>query len=145
MKKADQNTKLMLVGEGLLQEKVCQKIKELNLQNDVILCGAISNVHEVMQAMDIFVFPSIFEGFGIVGLEAQALGLPVIASDRVPKDLQITELLSYMSLEDSSEKWAKEILKQKHTERENFHKEIISAGYSIEQTANIIGKLYQEL
>ena len=66
VKKADQNTKLMLVGEGLLQEKVCQKIKELNLQNDVILCGAISNVHEVMQAMDIFVFPSIFEGFGIV-------------------------------------------------------------------------------
>lgn len=145
VKKADQNTKLMLVGEGLLQEQVCQKIKELNLQNDVILCGAISNVHEVMQAMDFFVLPSLFEGLPLVGVEAQAAGLTVIVSDKVSKDLQITGLLSYMSLEDSSDKWAEEILKQKCTERADFHKEIISAGYSIEQTANIIGKLYQEL
>lgn len=145
VQKKDQNTKLMLVGEGLLQEQVCKKIEEMNLQDDVIFCGAISNVNEVMQAMDVFVFPSIFEGFGIVGLEAQALGLPVIASDKVPKDLQVTNLLSYMSLEDSSEKWAMEILKQKPIKREKFHNEILSAGYSIEETAKIIENLYREL
>ena len=144
LNKINKNTKLILIGDGPLKNRITRKIEMLHLEHSVILCGSISNVHEIMQAMDLFVLPSRFEGFGIVGLEAQALGLPVIASDKVPKDLKITGLVSYMSLENSADIWAVKIQEKGRIERRNYQDHIKSAGYSIVQTARIVEDLYRK-
>ena len=78
--KKEPRTKLLMVGDGVMRKEIENQIRALHLQKSVIMTGAVSNVENYMQAMDCFLVPSRFEGFGIVLLEAQAAGLPCFAS-----------------------------------------------------------------
>ncbi len=142
VQKIDKNTKLILVGEGPLKNQIINKIDSLNLQNHVIMCGVLPNVNEIMQAMDFFILPSTFEGMPLVGVEAQAAGLPVLVSDKVSRDLRITKLVSFFSLNEPAQKWARKILEYKDYERKDYQKQIKSAGFSIEETVGVIEKIY---
>lgn len=110
VKKRNADSVLLLVGGGD-SAALEAKTKQLGLQDSVILYGTTDKVECLLWAMDIFVFPSLFEGFGIVVLEAQAAGLPVLCSDRVPKEARFLPSTCAMPLEDGADKWARQVLR----------------------------------
>lgn len=93
-------SKLMLVGEGELKEKIRAQVRADGLRDDVIFVDPTNAVEQFYMAFDCFLFPSLFEGLGIVGLEAQAAGLPVLASDTLTKELNVTGAVEYLPLSD---------------------------------------------
>lgn len=126
------NSMLMLIGEGELENVIKQKVKTLGLTESVLFMGVQKNVEQLLQAMDVFVFPSKYEGLGIAAIEAQASGLPTVASDKVPKEAQITNLFSYCPLDGSVNEWAEKILKYSNLyNRKSSYEEIKNAGYDI--------------
>lgn len=94
--------------------------------------------------MNCFLFPSLFEGLGIVIIEAQAAGLPVICSEVIPQEAHITDLITVKELKESKMEWANAILKYEkiNWERENKEIDIKKAGYDINETAKWIERLY---
>lgn len=109
------NAMLMLVGVGELEEKIKQQVKEFKLEQNVIFLGARKDVNELYQAMDVFAFPSKFEGLGIVLIEAQAAGLQVIASNMVPNEVVVTQNIK--RIEFNRDKWVEEILNTREKNR----------------------------
>lgn len=106
------NSYLMLVGKGALEDLIKEKVKRNNLAEKVFFMGVRNDVYKLMQAMDVFVFPSIYEGLGIVVVEAQAASLPCLVSNNVPKEVVIyPNLIDFASLKDSPKKWAEKIMK----------------------------------
>ncbi len=105
------DAKLLLVGEGPLMDQVKEKIAAKNLQDKVIIAGSCSNMHEMYQAMDVMVFPSLYEGLSVALLEAQAMGLEIFVSDTVTPELDLTEGIHYLSLEQSPKAWSDAVLK----------------------------------
>ena len=97
--KENNNAVLLLVGDGPLEEQIKQKVKKLNLEDAVYFLGIRDDVNELMQAMDVFVFPSLYEGLGIVLIEAQASGLKCISSTKVPKEVKETVLIEFIGVE----------------------------------------------
>ena len=104
------SSRLLLIGEGEMLTKLQEKATSLGLADDVIFYGTSNAVEKLLWAMDVFVFPSIFEGLGIAVIEAQAAGLPVICSDRVPPEALVTDLTRYLPLNATAEQWAENIL-----------------------------------
>lgn len=112
------NTSLLLVGRGSLMETVRQKCEKLGIADSVVMAGAQKNPAEYLSAMDVFLFPSLYEGLGSALIEAQANGLHVITSkDVVPKDIDVTGNATFVSLKASPETWAEAI--QCHIGRNN--------------------------
>lgn len=115
----------------------------MGLKNNVIFTGIRSDIPDLLQAMDVFVFPSNFEGLGIVAVEAQAAGLKCIVSDRIPKEAFVTDLIEEVSLKQTKDIWAAEILKLNNRyERTNTYKEISEAGYDIKSSALWLENFY---
>lgn len=140
--KKNSDTILLLVGVGDLEKEIKEKVENYGLTNNVIFYGTTCNVSEIYQAIDYFVFPSYFEGLGIVVIEAQAAGLKTICSNCIPKETQITSLLKYMSLSDSPKKWAEEILLTKNYIRIDTSEEIKRHGYGMNSEIDNIKELY---
>ena len=125
---------LLLIGQGENQENIRRKVDDLNLQDKVTFTGARLDVDKLVQAMDIFVFPSRFEGLGIVLIEAQAAGLNCITSkEKVPYEVNITGNVEFVELAENPEEWAESIRKieEEHVERGNCLPLIVKAGYDI--------------
>lgn len=141
--KKNTNIKLFIVGEGELEQDLTHLIKEKGLDNYVILLGNRNDVNKLMQAFDVLLFPSLFEGLGIVAVEAQAAGLPVLVSKGVPEAAKIGEEYFYRINNYNSDKWGEKILEViKTTKRKNTQKEIINSGYDIKDTARRIRDIY---
>ncbi len=140
------NSKLLLVGAGELQDKVREMVNDLGLEQKVIFTGLRNDVFRYLQVMDVFVLPSLFEGLSVVAIEAQASGLPLVASDNMPPETGVTELYSQVSLEKSPAYWAEHILKRISLyERINRLQDIKDAGYDIYSEAKKLGDLYSKL
>lgn len=135
---------LLLVGDGNLRAEIEQKAAALGLSDDVIFTGVRSDVPDLLQAMDCFVFPSMYEGLGIVVIEAQASGLSCIVSDGVPSECAITDLVEHCPLSKGPEYWARTILKRKGILRTDRSREIIQAGYDITAKAQWLQNYYLE-
>lgn len=107
---------LLLVGNGSLRSQIERELAQLSLTDKVILTGVRPDVPRIMLgAMDAFVFPSLYEGLGLVLIEAQAAGLPCVLSDVVPEAADVVKpLLSRLSLSQSASQWADVILAQKN-------------------------------
>lgn len=133
---------LLLVGDGELRSSIEKKIKILKLVDNVILTGVRSDIPELLQAMDVFVFPSLFEGLGIVVVEAQAAGLPCIVADTIPKEAYLTDLIENLSLEDSLAIWADKILEHINHKRKDTYQEIVKCGYDIKETVKWLEEFY---
>ena len=108
--KLEPNAELALVGEGNTRESIENKCKKLGIFNHVKFLGTRSDINRVMQGFDAFIFPSYYEGLGIVMIEAQAAGLHCVMSDKVPQEVIVTSKVKTMSLEDPDAEWAKAIL-----------------------------------
>lgn len=111
------NAKLMLIGGGELREKIKTMCQEYNISDHVIFTGLQANVGPYLSAMDLFLFPSIWEGLPVSVIEAQASGLKCILSDSITKDVQLSYLVKYLPLSLGENKWAKEINKNLPTKR----------------------------
>lgn len=134
---------LLLIGTGPLEEEIRKKVNLLGLDDAVIFAGVRSDVNKILQAMDIFLFPSVFEGLGIVTVEAQAAGLHTIVSEAVPKEAFLSEVIEYVSLSAPKEEWAEKVLRyQQGYERPNTFEQLRDAGYDIESVAKEMEHFY---
>lgn len=141
--KQNRQAVLLLIGTGPLEEEIRKKVHELNLDEAVIFTGVRGDVMKMLQAMDVFLFPSVFEGLGIVTVEAQAAGLHTIVSEAVPKEAFLSELIEYVSLNAPKEEWAQQVLRYQHGyERPNTFEQLRDAGYDIESVAKEMELFY---
>lgn len=148
IKKRRPQSKLMLVGKGPLEENVRKQLAHMDLLKDTLFMGVRSDVPDLLQAMDVFVLPSLFEGLGIVNIEAQAAGLPCFASAKVvPPEVNLTDLMHFIPLEESPAYWAEYILS--HTipvqQRCDQSQAIIDAGFDIRTTAEQLNNFYMDV
>lgn len=105
----DNTAKLLLAGTGQLLGEIQKLTQEKDIDKNVIFAGESLDIPQLLSAMDCFLMPSKYEGLGIVLIEAQAAGLPCIVSDKIPRDVQITDLIYTKSLNLPPEKWASDI------------------------------------
>ncbi len=137
------DSKLLLVGTGNLLPEVQAQCNRLNIQDNVVFTGVRSDVNRILQAMDVFVLPSIYEGLGIVAVEAQAAGMPCICSDRVPEECVRTDgLVCFLSLKEAPEHWVRTILEQAHVIRTDRADEIRQNGFDIQENAKWLQAYY---
>ena len=138
VKKIVPNVKVVLVGDGPDKEKLKRKSQELGIEKDVLFTGVQKNITAWLSAFDIFAFPSLFEGLSVALLEAEAIGLPVIASEAtMPKTVEITSNFTFYSLKASPKEWAKKIIKMSEKKHRLLQEEIVeefkSANYAIKE------------
>lgn len=134
---------LLLIGTGELEETIKSKVTELGLQECVRFLGIRNDINNLLNAMDVFLLPSFFEGLPVVGVEAQATGLQVITSDKVTKELPIEELAEYYPLEMEAQTWADKILNKCMTNtRKDRKQDIINAGYDVKNAALLMQNYY---
>ena len=112
------------------------------MEDKVIFTGSVTNVEDYLQAMDVFVLPSRFEGLGIVAIEAQCSGLPVIGSYNLLRDINITGNVTYINLEENLGYWTKIILSLRQKKRQNWQVTVNKKGYDLAQIAVKVRKLY---
>lgn len=144
IKKKKTNAKLILIGSGDLEQNIRNKAERLSLTDSIVFLGNRADMERIYQAMDVFVFPSIFEGLGIVAIEAQAAGIPVICSEGLPPESNVTPLYKKLMLSYGAEKWALEALSiveepQCHS---NMQQYIIDAGFDMKSTAAEMERFY---
>lgn len=137
---------LLLVGDGTRRGEIESRIADLGLTEKVILTGVRSDIPDLLQAMDVFVVPSHYEGLGIVAIESQAAGLPTIVSDRLPHDVHITSLVESLPLAADVARWAAAILKHRGLyDRVSPESEIGDAGFDVTREVRKLEGLYLEL
>lgn len=131
LKKYKKDSILVLVGDGELREKIEKKATELGIKDSIIFTGVRSDVADIMQAMDCFVFPSLYEGLPVTLIEAQAAGLHCVVSEKVSVECNKTGLVERVSLDEPKEIWAECILNKIGLNRQNATEMIKKAGYDI--------------
>lgn len=140
------NSILLLIGDYVGDDtywKKCQKmVTDLKLADKVRFLGMRNDVPDLMQAMDCFVLPSHFEGLPLVGIEAQASGLPCFFSDTITREVGITELAHFVSLATTSKNWAEQIWVERNVKRKNQTKNIENSGYDIIKEVQRIQQFY---
>ena len=137
------DSKLLLVGQGDLEQMIREKVEALGLSKRVIFAGVRSDVNALMQAMDVFAFPSLFEGLPLVAVEAQAAGLPCVVSDCVPRECEKTQgLVTFLPLEAGAERWAEQILSTARIERRDTSDQIKASGFDIRENAAALQQFY---
>ena len=139
----NQKVRLMLIGDGEGRKEIENKVKERGLQDNVIFMGVRKDVPELLQAMDVFVFPSLYEGLPVTMIEEQAAGVPAVISNRVSEECIITkDLVKVEGLEETPEQWADKILKQAKINKSDRNEEIKKAKYDVETTAKWLEEYY---
>ena len=136
---------LLLVGAGDNRDNVELLAQEYGISDHIVFYGVTNDIPAVMMAMDVFVLPSRFEGFGNVLMEAQACGLRCFASDSViPKSVQITDLVTWIALEEDSRFWAEKICTNgSEYERKSYVDSVIAAGFDVSNMADALERMYE--
>ena len=140
----DSNTTLLLIGEGEDETKIREKVEQLELTESVIFYGTTREIPQMLWAMDAFLLPSFFEGNPVVGIEAQAASTPCLFADTITKMCQLTDIVTFASLNDSPEKWAELLLDVKGRKRTPTKEMMKQAGYDITQVASMVQELYEK-
>ncbi len=135
------NCRLLFVGDGSDEAELREKAQALGIANRVSFLGVRTDVSGLMNAFDLLLFPSLYEGLGIVTVEAQANGLPVVCSTAVPESCVFAENVHRRSLELGPEAWAEEILSMDLSRTDNWRK-LAEAGFDIRQAAQKLQDFY---
>ena len=145
--KSDPDARLVLIGVGELEQSVQEKTRNMGLSDKVLFLGQMADVSGWYHAMDCFVLPSLFEGLPVVGIEAQAAGLPCFFSDRVTDEVLLSPQARRVPLGAEDAAWAAEILTAKHTQTVRMRgTEIVrDAGYDIHTEARKLQERYLEM
>ena len=137
--------RLMLIGAGDNYSAIEQEIKRQNMTDKIILTGSVNNVWDYLQAMDVFVVPSKYEGLSLASIEAEASGLPVVASNNVPSDIQLSEDVVFLSLDDDIKSWGECVMSFKNHKRLNQKELINQKGFNVNSTAEQVRNLYLDI
>ena len=137
------NARLILLGDGVDRNRLEQTIRTKHLEKTVIMPGNVTNVNEYLSAMDVFAFPSLYEGMPLAIVEAQANGVPCILSDRVPKDVYLTDLITVLPL-DNTTQWTEALLSAKRENSERYTPLLRSGGFDTVSAMEKIYALYAE-
>ena len=140
-----QNAKLIMIGTGEQFSSIQDKVERLKLSDKAIMTGVRADIADLLQAMDVFVFPSTYEGLPMVLIEAQAAGLPCLVSDKVSIECKKTDLVYQFPLDSSVESWADKALELSSIEREDKSFEIKQSGYDITENAVRLQHYYLDL
>ncbi len=130
--KKQPDSKLLLVGAGKLQPQAQAKAEQLGITDHVIFAGIRSDIPQILSAMDVFVFPSLYEGMPNTVIEAQATGLPCVIADTITREADITGLVQYLPLELDAALWAQEALTAAAQDRRDTHSDFIRNKYDIQ-------------
>lgn len=142
--KLPKNARLLLVGDGQLRKAAEKQANELGIADRVIFTGIRTDVPRLLQAMDVFVFPSVYEGLPVSLIEAQAAGLPCLISDRVPIECKKTDLVRQISLFAGEESWAEAVLEASRMPRTDAAAQIREAGFDIVSNARWLREFYEK-
>lgn len=138
------SSRLLLVGEGEDEAALRRKAERLGIADRVIFYGVSNHVERMLWAMDVFVFPSLFEGLPVVGIEAQAAGLPVVCSDRIPNQTWVLDRVRTLSLLAGAEAWAEAALALAALPRTGAEAEQVrAAGFDVADVAAQIEARYK--
>lgn len=144
--KKNNNSILLLAGQGPLMEDIKNKVKELNLDDNVKFLGQRNDVNELYQAFDVFLLPSLYEGLPVVGVEAQAAGLLCYLSDDMTKETKVLDITKFMSLNNTPKEWADNILDDvKKYKRIDTSKEMTAKNFNIKEEAKKLEEYYLNL
>ena len=144
--KKNNNSILLLAGQGPLMEDIKNKVKELNLDDNVKFLGQRNDANELYQAFDVFLLPSLYEGLPVVGVEAQASGLLCYLSDDMTKETKVLDITKFMSLNKMPEEWADNILDDvKKYKRIDTSKEMTAKNFNIKEEAKKLEEYYLNL
>ena len=136
---------MILVGEGQLREEIEIEVHRRNISKQVLFIGNVGNVNEYMMAMDILVFPSLFEGFPVTLLEAQATGLYCIISDTITDEVVLTEQVRMLSLDAGIENWAKVAQNIPEVDRVKSNKYISDSEFNMDNSIENLMLLYDQM
>lgn len=142
VKKKNSKAVLLLIGEGDLMPTILEKVKKNGVEDSVIFLGPRKDVNRLYQAMDVFVLPSIFEGFGIVNIEAQTAGLKCVISTAVPEEVNITGNVVRLPLENALEKWVDATLNVSGS-RKDYSEVVKQVGFDMASSAKKMELLYE--
>lgn len=143
VQKSKKNARLLLVGEGGLMPEIRSKVETLGIADKVLFVGVREDIPALLSAMDVFVFPSFFEGLGIVGIEAQASGLPCVFSDAIPEEAEVTNNIHRLSLSQPAKEWASTVLNiQISQHRDTCADIVLRSGYDVESNVKKMYKYY---
>jgi glycosyltransferase involved in cell wall biosynthesis len=142
VREKEENTVLLLVGVGPLQQETAQKAVDIGIADEVIMTGNRDDVPEILGAMDVFAFPSLWEGLPMTVVEAQAAGLPCVLSDTITKEVGVSPLVEYLPLGDAAQ-WADALLRRR--ERMDVLDAIRRAGFDIRSSAQRLTEIYTAL
>lgn len=139
------NSLLLLVGDGTLKGNVEEQVAQLGLEKNVVFTGVRDDVANLMLGvMDMFLFPSLFEGLGLVLVEAQAAGLPCVISDVIPSEADIvSDLVNRISLTVSDEKWAREMIQKGSLKRPNIDLTKFR-DFDVKYSVRLLSEFYQK-
>ena len=143
--KKEPRAHLVLVGYGDLQQQTLDRAAELGLNDRLTFLGVRQDAAALMNMFDVFLLPSFFEGLPVVGVEAQATGLPVVTSTGVTPELPINDLATYIPLDDAPEIWADKVLAVAAAPRRNTTDEMIACGYDVQVAAAVMQGRYEEM
>lgn len=146
----DKGYRLLLIGDGRLREDIEAQIAEKGLTNVVHLTGNIDNVEEYLNAMDVILMPSLFEGLPLTLIEQQANGLRCVVSDAITKEVDKTGNVVFLPLSESPESWAGKLDAvvdscDRKDRSEKSIARISDAGYSIQKEALKLKEFYQNI
>ena len=145
IKKRTACAKLLLVGEGPLKQDIDNNAHKLNIFDDIIFTGNVANVNEYMMAMDVMIFPSLFEGFPVTVIEAQASGLYTVLSNTITQQVYLTKHLVPMSLEDDPSVWAQVALDYKSDDRITANDIINASCFNMDNSIKNLEELYKKM
>lgn len=135
------NSALLLTGDGELEGEIRTLADNLGISDKTVFTGAMSDVEKAYMAMDVFLFPSRYEGFGMAMIEAQTTGLACVASDVVPEDTDADGRTVYLPLSDSNDTWAKAILTAPPRDISSAAK--VKEKFDVNSVAKTLEKIYK--
>ncbi|MDN5954751.1 MAG: glycosyltransferase, partial [Loigolactobacillus coryniformis] len=139
------DAKLIFLGDGPLKEALAEEARNLKIEEAVIFEGIVDNIDEWYQAFDVLIFPSQGEGFGLVAIEAQATGLPVLISENFPAMVSVTKLVHTLTLSAGPAAWADVLLNLPAYERHDQSQLLREANFSVTVTADKLNAYYTDL
>ena len=142
--KRNHNAVLMLLGEGFLKPSIEAKVEDLGLVNNVIFTGVRADVNRFLSAFDVFVFPLLYEGLPVTLIEAQANGVPIVCSDVITKEVNVSNRITYCSLTQTKPFWA-DCIESKGKERFSDVESLKLFGYDINESSKKLQKFYERL
>lgn len=143
VKRKKKDALLVLAGEGDLRQSIEQEAERMGLTNSIRFLGVREDIAALLQGMDLFVFPSLFEGLPVVLIEAQAAGIRCIVSDRITRESDITGRLTFLPLESSPEEWSETILSSS-IEHADTRQQLRISGYDTAATSEWLRNYYAE-